>query len=293
MIGAIQRSERSNGDYQSQKQCKKTSFAFYQAVRDLLPVWVLEDMRIMEVLHWEEGGQVSSYSPSEALLYALVHDHQTYAQYLLGRYPKEALAVPSKSFTCCQSSAHHLTMAIRYGRAGILRTILHTLRSFPHHIRLDYINRTGCDGVEGGKSPLHLACELHQADCLVLLLGHGARPTITDSTGNTPLDSLLQLIWESQRDLRHKRLCVESLLLFMPRVTVSVQLRDKMRSEPGVWQELIGPDYCSWISGASPPSLFALSMQSLLMALPAHRFPQALEELSLPDFLKPLPLRKL
>ncbi|KAL8194528.1 UNVERIFIED_CONTAM: Ankyrin repeat domain-containing protein 9 [Gekko kuhli] len=70
-------------DSASQKQCKKSSFAFYQAVRDQLPVWLLEDMRLMEAFHWQGGGKVRSYSPSEALLYALVHDHQPYAQHLL------------------------------------------------------------------------------------------------------------------------------------------------------------------------------------------------------------------
>ncbi|EFB29776.1 hypothetical protein PANDA_007445, partial [Ailuropoda melanoleuca] len=67
----------------AQKQCRKSSFAFYQAVRDLLPVWLLEDMRASEAFHWDERGRAAAYSPSEALLYALVHDHQAYAHYLL------------------------------------------------------------------------------------------------------------------------------------------------------------------------------------------------------------------
>lgn len=67
----------------AQKQCRKSSFAFYQAVRDLLPVWLLEDMRASEAFHWDERGRATAYSPSEALLYALVHDHQAYAHYLL------------------------------------------------------------------------------------------------------------------------------------------------------------------------------------------------------------------
>lgn len=65
-----------------QKQCRKSSFAFYLAVRDLLPVWLLEDMRASEAFHWDERGRAAAYSPSEALLYALVHDHQAYAHYL-------------------------------------------------------------------------------------------------------------------------------------------------------------------------------------------------------------------
>ncbi|KAM4690294.1 ankyrin repeat domain-containing protein 9 [Rhinophrynus dorsalis] len=281
----------SGADYQSQKQCKKTSFAFYQAVRDLLPVWVLEDMRLMEVLHWEEGGKVSSYSPSEALLYALVHDHQPYAQYLLSQYPQDALAMPSKNFSCCQSSAPHLTMAVRYDRVEILRKILNSLREFPHSSRLGYINRRGCHRVEGGKTPVHLACELLRADCLILLLGHGACPYITDSSGNTPLESLLQQLTDCHGDMRLKRLCLDSLLLYMSD-GLPFKLRDKLKGEPGAWQELVGQDLYSWLSGSSPPSLFTLSMQTLLSSLPPDRFPEALEELALPDFLRPPCLRK-
>uniref|UniRef100_F6ZAP4 Ankyrin repeat domain 9 n=1 Tax=Equus caballus TaxID=9796 RepID=F6ZAP4_HORSE len=79
----------------AQKQCRKSSFAFYQAVRDLLPVWLLEDMRASEAFHWDERGRAAAYSPSEALLYALVHDHQAYAHYLLATFPRRALAPPA------------------------------------------------------------------------------------------------------------------------------------------------------------------------------------------------------
>ncbi|VCX38900.1 unnamed protein product, partial [Gulo gulo] len=85
----------------AQKQCRKSSFAFYQAVRDLLPVWLLEDMRASEAFHWDERGRAAAYSPSEALLYALVHDHQAYAHYLLATFPRRALAPPSAGFRCC------------------------------------------------------------------------------------------------------------------------------------------------------------------------------------------------
>ncbi|XP_004699165.1 ankyrin repeat domain-containing protein 9 [Echinops telfairi] len=78
---------------QAQKQCRKSSFAFYQAVRDQLPVWLLEDMRASEAFHWDERGRAAAYSPSEALLYALVHDHQAYAHYLLATFP--ALYTPA------------------------------------------------------------------------------------------------------------------------------------------------------------------------------------------------------
>ncbi|XP_068110730.1 ankyrin repeat domain-containing protein 9 [Hyperolius riggenbachi] len=289
--GVHWRSAGDTADYKSQKQCKNTSFAFYQAVRDLLPVWALEDMRLMEALHWEEGGRVSSYTPSEALLYALVHDHLPYARYLLSHFPNDALAVPSKNFSCCQSAAPHLTMAVRYDRAQILREILTTLGTFPPGNRAAYLNRHGCQQIELGKTPVHLACELQRAECLALLLGHGACPYVTDCSGDTPLDCLLQLIRSSPQDMRFKRLCLDSLLLYMPgRMPPSI--RHRLQENQGAWQELLGHKLYSWLTGSSPASLFTLSMQSLLGALPATRFPESLEELPLPDFLRPLALKK-
>uniref|UniRef100_A0A9L0I817 Ankyrin repeat domain 9 n=1 Tax=Equus asinus TaxID=9793 RepID=A0A9L0I817_EQUAS len=114
----------------AQKQCRKSSFAFYQAVRDLLPVWLLEDMRASEAFHWDERGRAAAYSPSEALLYALVHDHQAYAHYLLATFPRRALAPPSAGFRCCAAPGPHVALAVRYNRVGILRRILRTVRDF-------------------------------------------------------------------------------------------------------------------------------------------------------------------
>ncbi|KAM9294179.1 ankyrin repeat domain-containing protein 9 [Gastrophryne carolinensis] len=292
MSGSVQWVPASDySDYKSQKQCKKTSFAFYQAVRDLLPVWALEDMRLMEALHWEEGGRVSSYTPSEALLYALVHDHLPYARYLLSHFPEEALAVPSKNFSCCQSAAPHLTMAVRYDRTQILREILATLRTFPPAERAAYLNRHGCQRVEFGKTPVHLACELQRVECLGLLLAHGACPYATDCSGDTPLDCLLQLIRSSPQDMRLKRLCLDSLLLYMPG-ELPTSTRHRLREDRCAWQELLGHKLYSWLAGTAPPSLFTLSMQNLLQALPVSRFPEALAQLPLPDFLRPLALKK-
>ncbi|XP_056401360.1 ankyrin repeat domain-containing protein 9 isoform X2 [Hyla sarda] len=291
MPGTTQWEPRSP-EYQSQKQCNKTSFAFYQAVRDLYPVWVLEDMRLMDVLHWEEGGIVSSYTPSEALLYALVHDHLPYARYLLTHFPNDALAVPSKSFGCCQSGAPHLSMAVRYNRLQILQEILRTLRTLPSKSRTAYVNQRGCQRVEGGKTPLHLACELQRVECLTLLLGHGACPYVKDCEGKTPLDLLLQLIRDSPQDMRLKRQCLDTVLLYMPG-GVPFCTRQRLREEEGTpWQELLGQDLYRWLAGTTPCTLFTMSMQTLLRALPADRFPEALEEISLPDFLRPLALQK-
>ena len=119
----------------AQKQCRKSSFAFYQAVRDLLPVWLLEDMRASEAFHWDERGRAAAYSPSEALLYALVHDHQGYAHYLLATFPRRALAPPSAGFRCCAAPGPHVALAVRYNRVGILRRILPLPLPLPDSVR--------------------------------------------------------------------------------------------------------------------------------------------------------------
>ncbi|MBN3302860.1 ankyrin repeat domain-containing protein 9 [Amia ocellicauda] len=273
-------------DYKSEKQCKKTSFAFYQAVRDLLAVWALEDMRTMEVFHWEEDGRACAYSPSEALLYALVHDHQPYARYLLSRFSVGALEMPSKSFRCCPSSCTpHLAMAVRYNRLAILQMILAAAKHFPEGERLGYVNRRGCAHLEAGKTPLHLACELGRPECLLMLLGSAASPCVTDRDGNTPLDSLLAHIGHSELDLRLKRVCLGYLVLFMPEPRF--QTRGHLLDSPQRWRALLGEQGYQWLCGSAPPSLCVRAMQTLIRSVP----PEELDSLPLPDFLKPLDFR--
>ncbi|NXJ00969.1 ANKR9 protein, partial [Psophia crepitans] len=276
---------------QSQKQCKKSSFAFYQAVRDLLPVWFLEDMRTMEVFHWEDGGKVSVYSPSEALLYALVHDHQPYARHLLTKFPQSALAVPSQSFSCCQSSAPHLAMAVRYNRVRVLFRILKAVQAFPPGDRAGHLDRRGCSRVEGGKTALHVACELVRPECLLLLLGHGASPCLQDSAGNTPLDTLLQQISQTPAaNMRAKLLCLDCLFFFVPQdlqFTMKQQLLDNRQR----WQDLLGESRFQCLLGLAPPSLFVGAMRVLIRTISPEHFPEALDNLPLPHFLKPLDLK--
>ncbi|XP_019374082.1 PREDICTED: ankyrin repeat domain-containing protein 9 [Gavialis gangeticus] len=280
----------SSRQAQSQKQCKKSSFAFYQAVRDLLPVWLLEDMRTMEAFHWE-GGKVSTYSPSEALLYALVHNHQPYAQYLLNKFPQSALAVPSPSFSCCQSLAPHLAMAVRYNRIHILLGILKAIRDFPESDRIGYLDCRGCSRVEGGKTALHVACELVRPECLILLLGHGASPCLHDSSGNTPLDILLQQISQTPAvNLRTKLLSLDSLFLFMPQ-ELQFPMKQQLLDNQQPWQDLLGENRYQWLAGLSPPSLFISAMRILIRTISPEQFPEALEDLPLPNFLKPLDLK--
>eukprot|EP00076_Gallus_gallus_P048441 XP_421377.3 ankyrin repeat domain-containing protein 9 [Gallus gallus] len=276
---------------QSQKQCKKSSFAFYQAVRDLLPVWFLEDMRTMEVFHWEDGGKVSLYSPSEALLYALVHDHQPYARHLLAKFPQSALAVPSQSFSCCQASAPHLAMAVRYNRVRVLFRILKAVQAFPPAERAAHLDRRGCSRVEGGKTALHLACELVRPECLLLLLGHGASPCLRDSAGNTPLDTLLQQVGHAPvANMRAKLLCLDCLFLFVPQ-DLRFAMKQQLLDDRQQWQDLLGESRFRCLVGLAPPSLFVGAMRVLIRTIAPEHFPEALDDLPLPHFLKPLDLK--
>ncbi|KAK1792980.1 hypothetical protein P4O66_001697 [Electrophorus voltai] len=270
----------SNTDYKSEKQCQRTSFAFYQAVRDLLPVWILEDMRTMEVFHWEDDGRACAFSPSEALLYALVHDHQQYARYLLNRFSVRALEMPSRSFCCCQASTTpHLTIAIRYNRTHILKMIMDSVKDFTDNDKYLYINRQGCVHTDGSKTALHLACDLVRPECLILLLGHGACPYVTDGAGNTPLDCLLNQIGQSDFDTRTKHVCLGYLILFMP--TFRFQMKRQLQDDAVLWKRLIGEQAFQWLSGQTPQSLFVKSMQKLIQSISNEQLD------SLPDFLRP------
>ncbi|KAM3870935.1 ankyrin repeat domain-containing protein 9 [Diretmus argenteus] len=273
----------SRTGYQSESQCQRTSFAFYQGVRDLLPVWLLEDMRTMEVFHWEDG-RASAFTPSEALLYALVHDHQQYARYLLDRYSVSALGAPGRSFCCCQaSSATHLSIAVRYNRISILRLIMDVLKDFSTEgARQNYLDScVGCmHAADAGKTAVHLACDLVRPECLLLLLVHGACPYLTDCTKESPLDCLLQQIQQDSSnmaaDTRGKQMCLGYLLLFMPKLPKLHFLQE----EPQLWQRLLGNETFSWLAGLGPPSLFVQAMQTLTRAIPGQLD-------ALPDFLKP------
>ncbi|CAL8273953.1 unnamed protein product [Merluccius merluccius] len=279
-------------DYKSEKRCQRTSFAFYQAVRDQLPAWLLEDMRVMEVFHWEDDGRAHSFTPSEALLYALVHDHQAYARYLLTRYSVAALDAPSRSFRCCQASgAPHLSVAVRYDRVMILKMIMTSVKDFPAEgERRGFLDRRGAcpHDADGGKTAVHLACDLLRPECLLLLLGHGACPYLGDGAGNTPLDSLLHLIGQGpahvsahvSADVRRRQVCLGYLLLFMPKL--HFQLKQQLLLKPEQWQSLVGTEAFHWLAGVSPPSLFVKAMQTLVRSIPAERLD------CLPGFLKPI-----
>lgn len=280
---------RSRQDYKSESQCQRSSFAFYRAVRDLLPVWLLEEMRATEALHWEEDGRARAFSPSEALLYALVHDHQEYARHLLRQYPARALDAPSQSFRCCactDAAAPHLALAVRHERAAILGMMLEVATNdFGEDARRAFLDGRECTH-SGGKSAMHVASELARAECLLALLANGASPYVTDSAGDTPLDCLLEQIERAgdtdSGDARARRACLDYFLLFTP--ALRFRTGRQLREDAARWTRLLGERAYCCLAGRAPLSLFVLCTRTLLSSRA-----ELLE--SLPRFLRPPQLR--
>lgn len=255
---------------------RSLSLLFYRAVRDLKPAWMLEDMRTMQVFYREEDASLRTYSPSEALLYAIVHDHRTYAQFLLSRYPDDALAKPGERFCCCPSSAPHLAMAVRYDRRHILGLILQETHRVPGAPSPDRA---------GGRTPLHLACELCRPEAVLLLLGSGASPLAEDRGGLTPLDVTLETLRAPGPAGGERRQCLDNLLMFTPRL--GRHMRGVLEREPELWSPLLGEDTYRYLTGKSPPPLLLRAMQTILQQLRPSSFPDCLHELPIPPALKP------
>lgn len=254
------------------KRWKSFSLLFYRAVRDLKPVWMLEEMRTMETFYQDDDLKQRTYTPSEALLYAIVHDHQPYARFLLGRYPEEALAKPSQRFWCCPSSAPHLTMAVRYDRHCILRLILHESRAQP-----------GCLHTEELRTLLHLACELQRPEAVITLLGNGASPQALDQNGSTPLDITLEKLRETSGGLATQ--CLDILLMFTPKVCF--KMRAALEAEPGLWRKLLGENTFGFLAKKSPAPLVLIAMQTVVKQLSPATILDSLQELPIPTSLKP------
>ncbi|XP_051942116.1 ankyrin repeat domain-containing protein 9 [Hippocampus zosterae] len=253
-----------------QRYCERTAFAFYRAVRDRLPAWLLEDMRSMEVFLWDDG-RPRSFSPGDALMYALVHDHQDYARYLLRGFSVEALHV-AQCGVCRSGGSAHLHVAVRYNRTAILSLMADALKdSAPEGWRREYLNsRGGCVHVaDAGKTAVQLAVELSRADCLLLLLAHGARPHALDA-------ALLRLAACGAAERRDARRCLDLLLLFAPPSAAPRRLLD----EPQRWQSLLGRDVFGWLSGRAPPPLLLQALRTLAQSVPCQMS-------RLPAFLRP------
>ncbi|XP_038583206.1 ankyrin repeat domain-containing protein 9 [Micropterus salmoides] len=268
----------------SEKHRTSFSLLFYRAVRDLKPVWMLEDMRTMETFYQEEDASQRIYTPSEALLYAIVHDHQAYAQYLLSRYTDQALAKPGERFCCCPSSSPHLAMAVRYDRRYILGLILQEARRVPS--APSYTDRAAGLHVEDGRTPLHLACELLRPEAVIMLLGSGVSPHCQDHNGATPLDVILEKL-RDPKEVKggERRRCLDTLLMFMPKV--HFKMKGALDREPERWSEVLGEETYKYLSGRSPAPLVLIAMQTILKQLSPATFPDSLHELPIPSSLKP------
>lgn len=252
----------------SQRECERTAFSFYCSVREQLPVWLLEDMRSMEVFCWDDGGP-RAFLPSEALLYALVHDHQDYARYLLDRYSVSALRAPRCSF-CCRGGggAPLLTVAVRYDRVDILSMMVEALRGggLP-----DYLDSCGaCSHIaDGGKTAVQLALELSRPRCLLLLLLHGAHPNGLEVALQRLVSCEVVERWRARR-------CLDFLLLFLSEPLPSLRC---LLDEPQRWQSLLGNRLFGWLSGLTPPPLLLQALRCL-----ARSGSDRIN--SLPEFLK-------
>ncbi|KAM8832092.1 ankyrin repeat domain-containing protein 9 [Spinachia spinachia] len=286
----------------SEEHRKSVSLLFYRAVRDLKPVWMLEDMRAMETFCRDEGDAAGrrTYTPSEALLYAIVHDHRAYARYLLHRYVAEALARPGETFCRCASpAAPHLAMAVRYDRPYILGLILresHRIAgvpsppspSTPTSTSSSGADRAGCFHMEDGRTPLHLACELLRPEAAVMLLGSGASPHALDRDGSTPLDVLLEKLGHRGQGGSNRcgRQCLDHLLMFMPKVRF--KMKGALRREPGRWARVLGEETYGYLVDRRPAPLILAAMQTVLRQLSPVTFSDSVHELPIPSSLKPL-----
>ncbi|XP_054473996.1 ankyrin repeat domain-containing protein 9 [Anoplopoma fimbria] len=278
-----------------EKHRRSFSLLFYRAVRDLKPVWMLEDMRTMEAFHQEEDAGCSrTYSPSEALLYAIVHDHQLYARHLLSRYMEEALARPGDRFCCCPSpAAPHLAMAVRYDRLYILSLILQETHrttsasssSSSTSSTSSCMDRSGCFHLEDGRSPLHLACELLRPEAVFMLLGSGSCPLTPDRDGLTPLDVILEKLQTHGAQTQSRRQCLDNLLMFMPKV--DFKMKGPLCREPELWSDLLGEETYKYLVERRPAPLVLTAMQTVLRQLSPATFPDSLQELPIPSSLKP------
>ncbi|KAM4694186.1 ankyrin repeat domain-containing protein 9-like [Discoglossus pictus] len=269
----------SNQSGEQEEQCEFSSYIYEKALRNLEPVFVLEKLRSFEYFYWEEDVNLRRYSPSDALMQAVVYNHLQYAQYLLSHMTEESLKPPD--FSCCP--APHLALAINYNRRKIVIMILKAVHNLPGFHT--YINWTSCVHKPDGRTALHLACKLLSPEITLALLANGASPNIMDKIGDTPLDVILEKFWSSSGNMDSKELCLDYLLFFSP--SQNFKMRKILENNPGFWIPLLGEDTCNYLVGHAPATLYLASMQTVLRCLTPAHFPQNMQALPIPQCLNP------
>ena len=143
--------------------------------------------------------------------------------------------------------------------------------------------------MEDGKTPLHLACELLRSEAVILLLGNGASPQAQDHTGMTPLDVILEQLWDSKVNIGAKKLCLDNMLMFMPEIRF--KMKGALERDAVCWSRVLGEDKLKFLLGKNPAPLSLIAMQTVLKQLRPEQFPESLHELPIPSSLKPLPCK--
>ncbi|XP_069810651.1 ankyrin repeat domain-containing protein 9-like [Dendropsophus ebraccatus] len=254
---------------------------FHWAIKNHEPVSKLENLRAEVYFDWEEDPEDQSYSPSDALLYAIIYNHIPYAQHLLLHFPEESIKVPGSK---CDQRPHysfHLGLAVIYNCREILIMIIETSQRDP--LLRSYINLDNYFYSMDGKTPLHLACELLRSDLILILLCHGATSR-TDIAGRTPMDILLTQLWSSGDNMKLKMQCLHHLLLFAP--PGRLQMRKNLRDNWEYWGELLGEDIYTYLLGENVLTLSLISMKKVVQQLAPSTLWISIQRLPIPHNLK-------
>ncbi|XP_073529676.1 ankyrin repeat domain-containing protein 9-like [Phyllobates terribilis] len=258
--------------------CPSDRFCWAMKCHD--PVWKMENLRVQIHFEWEEEFEDQFYSPSDALYYAVIHNHIPYARYLLICFAEDSLKVPELKHDQFPRYAFHLGLCITHNRPEILIMIIETSRQVL--LLQSYINLEKSFYPVDGKTPLHLACELLRPYLVLILLCYGAesRP---DNMGQTPMDEILTQLW-TRDNLKLKMQCLDHLLLFTP--PENLQMRTDLRENCEYWETLLGEDIYAYMLRERPAPLSLMSMKKVLQQLPPSNLMVSIESLPIPRSLK-------
>ncbi|XP_073412530.1 ankyrin repeat domain-containing protein 9-like [Dendrobates tinctorius] len=241
----------------------------------------MENLRVQIHFEWEPEFEDQFYSPSSALSHAVVHNHISYARYLLIRFAEDSLKVSELKHDQYPQYASHLGRSIWYNRPEILKMIIETTQQIP---RLQsYINLQKDFHPNDGKTSLHLACKLFRPGLVLILLSYGAQSR-PDNMGRTPMDEILTQIWKSRDNLNLKMQCLDHLLVFTP--PESLQKRTDLRENCEYWETLLGEDIYAYMLRERPAPLSLMSMKKVLQQLPPSNLMASIESLPIPRSFK-------